>query len=217
MLTVDPFAHHAGPLNVLCLGAHSDDIEIGCGGTLLRLFAERPDTTARWVVFSAAGKRADEARASAADFLAGARSSEVQLEAFRDGFFPYDGGRVKEAFEAIKAQFQPDVVFTHCRGDLHQDHRIVNELTWNTFRDHLVLEYEIPKFDGDMGRPDTFVRLDTGTAARKTDLIWKHFASQREKHWLTRENLLALMRLRAIECRAPEGFAEAFFGRKIVW
>jgi len=216
MLTFDAFRKDTGPLRVLCLGAHSDDIEIGCGGTILRILAEIPDAEFRWVVFSAAGARAAEARASAGDFLAGARSSEISLHEYRDGFFPYTGAEIKETFETLAA-FAPDVVFTHYRDDRHQDHRLVNELTWNTFRDHLILEYEIPKFDGDMGIPNTYVRLERALVDRKVDLIYDHFVSQHGKHWLTRENLAALMRLRAIECRAPGGFAEAFYGRKICW
>jgi LmbE family N-acetylglucosaminyl deacetylase len=170
----------------------------------------------RWVVFSAAGERGAEARASAGAFLDGAARMEVQLHEFRDGFFPYEGGPIKERFEAIK-DFDPDLVFTHTRDDRHQDHRLVNELTWNTFRDHLILEYEIPKYDGDLGAPNVFALVQEDEATRKVDLIEHHFATQRDKHWFSRENLLALMRLRAVECRSPSGFAEAFHGHKVVW
>jgi LmbE family N-acetylglucosaminyl deacetylase len=206
----------SGRLRVLCLGAHSDDIEIGCGGTVLRMLHDFPTAEFRWVVLSAPGRRGEEARASAADFLSGADSPRVDLSEFRDGYFPYVGADIKDFFETLK-DFAPDVVLTHCRNDRHQDHRLVNELTWNTFRDHLVLEYEIPKYDGDLGIPNAFVYLDKATAQRKLELIVRHFASQRSKHWFTAENLSALMRLRGVECRAPQGFAEAFYGRKICW
>src|SRR5213075_97830 len=156
-----------GARNILCLGAHSDDIEIGCGGTMLTLARERSGLNVLWVVFSADGSRAAEARKSARSLLAGARDKRIVLKRFRTSFFPYDGERIKRSFEQIKRSFQPDLVFTHYRDDLHQDHRLLSELTWNTFRDHLVLEYEIPKYDGDMGSPNLFVHLDDAVAERK--------------------------------------------------
>jgi LmbE family N-acetylglucosaminyl deacetylase len=217
MLTTDAFKKDGGRLVVLCLGAHCDDLEIGCGGAVLRILQGFPDAAFRWVVFSASGARGAEARESAGAFLETAKKPVITLEDFRDGFFPYVGYEIKEYFERLKSEVTPDIVFTHYRDDLHQDHRLVNELTWNTFRDQVVLEYEIPKYDGDLGAPNYFVHLDEALARRKADLVWRHFASQRQKHWLTKENLLALMRLRAVECRAPSGFAEGFYCRKMVW
>ncbi len=216
MLTIDAFETH-GPLNILCLGAHCDDIEIGCGATILRLLREHPDAVVRWVVFSGDGERADEARKSAAEFLGDTGAPEIVVKDFRDGFFPYVGYEIKEYFESLKTGPDPDIVLTHYREDRHQDHRVINELTWNTFRDHFVLEYEIPKYDGDMGIPNYFVNVDDDLCRRKVDLVWKHFASQRGKPWLTTENLQALMRIRGIEARSPSGFAEGFYCRKMVW
>jgi LmbE family N-acetylglucosaminyl deacetylase len=200
---------------LLAIGAHSDDIEIGCGGTILRLVAERPGLEVRWVVLSAHGVRVEEARRSAEAFLAGTAHSRVILETFRDGFFPYQGGEVKEFFETLK-DFGPDVVLTHHLGDRHQDHRLVSELTWNTFRDHLVLEYEIPKYDGDLGQPAFYVRLDEVTSRRKVAHLLEHFPSQHGKRWFTEDLFLSLMRLRGMESNAPSRYAEAFFSRKVV-
>jgi len=197
-----------GPLRVLAIGSHADDIEIGCGGTLLRLAQEVSELEVRWVVLSAAGERADEARASAAAF-----GAEVDVQGFRDAFFRY-GPEVKEYFEGLKP-LEPDVIFTHHEGDRHQDHRLVAELTWNTFRDHLILEYEIPKYDGDLGKPNVFFDLDEGLARRKVELLLESFPSQAGKRWFTEDLFLALMRLRGMECNAPSGLAEAFYARKL--
>jgi LmbE family N-acetylglucosaminyl deacetylase len=216
MLTFKAPAPDGRPLEVLCLGAHADDIEIGAGGTVLRILADVPDARFHWVVFSASGARGEEARTSAEAFLAGARNPRIVLKDFRDGFFPYVGYDVKEAFEALATEVEPDIVLTHCRGDLHQDHRLINELTWNTFRDHLILEYEIFKYDADLGQPNLFVYLDEATCQKKADLIWTHFASQRKKPWFTKENMYSLLRLRGVESRAPSGLAEAFHCRKVV-
>jgi LmbE family N-acetylglucosaminyl deacetylase len=202
----------AGALTVLVVGAHSDDIEIGCGGTLLQLVESVPQLHVCWVVLSAPGARADEARLGAAAFL-GTPDADVRLAEFRDGFFPHDVG-VKEFFEDLKADLSPDLVLTHARHDLHQDHRIVCELAWNTFRDHLILEFEIPKYDGDLGSPNVFVPVAEHLARRKAELLVEHFASQRSKHWFTADVFMALMRLRGVESRSPTGFAEAFYGRK---
>lgn len=204
-----------GGFNVLLLGAHSDDIEIGCGGTVLRLLAERPGLRIHWIVCSATPERAAEARASAADFLAGAPPARVDVLSFNDGFFPSQHAEIKHRFEALKS-VEPDLIFTHCRGDLHQDHRIVNELTWNTFRDHAILEYEVPKYDADLGAPNVFVALDEPTARKKAALLRGHFATQSGKPWFDEELFLGLMRLRGSECRAPGRYAEAFYGRKVV-
>jgi LmbE family N-acetylglucosaminyl deacetylase len=210
------FDQAARSLRVLCLGAHSDDIEIGCGGTILRLINEGWKLDVRWIVFCSNESRGAEARASAAEFLAGAKARQVSVEHFRDGFLPYLGPPVKEYFEELKKEPSPDVILTHHRADLHQDHRLVCELTWNTFRDHLILEYEIPKFDGDLGQPNFFVPLEESVARRKSALLLKHFGTQRPKHWFTEDTFLALMRLRAVESRSVHPYAEGFHCRKVV-
>jgi LmbE family N-acetylglucosaminyl deacetylase len=203
-------------LRVLCLGAHSDDIEIGCGGTILRLIAEGWKLDVHWVVLCSNETRGEEARGSAKGFLNGAGRAEIAIERFRDGFLPYSGPPVKEYFEELKKSPSPDVIFTHTRADLHQDHRLVCELTWNTFRDHLILEYEIPKFDGDLGLPNFFVHLDEEIARRKVELLMKHFGTQRSKHWFTEDTFLSLMRLRGVESRSLTHYAEGFHCRKAV-
>lgn len=207
----------AGATRLLALGAHCDDIEIGCGGTMLRLAAERPDLEVRWVVFASTPERAAEARASAAGFLAGFSSWKLQVHGFRDGYLPYEGGRVKDAFEALKSEYAPDLVFTHFRDDRHQDHRLVSDLTWNTWREHLVLEYEVPKYDGDFGSPTVFAPLTAAEMDRKIDLILTHYRSQHGKHWLARDLLQGVARIRGMECVAPEQLAEAFYARKVVF
>ena len=202
-------------LQVLCLGAHSDDIEIGCGGTLLALADAGVRLSVRWVVLSATGVRATEARRGAGRFLRGAVHAEVALAGFRDGFFPFLGAEVKDYLETHRRQGpEPDVVFTHYRHDRHQDHRLVSDLTWNTYRDHLVLEYEIPKWDGDLGVPNAFVPLAPAIARRKVRHLREVFATQRSKRWFTDDTFMSLMRLRGIECAAPGGLAEAFYLRK---
>lgn len=203
------------PLRVLALGAHADDIEIGCGGTLLRLAAERRQLEVTWVVLCATPERAAEARRSAAAFLEGVERQRVVVRDFRDGFLPYAGAAVKEAFEELKLQVEPDLILTHHRQDLHQDHRLVSELTWNTWRNHLVLEYEIPKYDGDFGAPNAFVSISEAVLQRKIDLVLEHYASQRGKHWFTADLLRAVARIRGMECVAPEQVAEAFYARKV--
>ena len=200
---------------MLCLGAHCDDIEIGCGATILRLIADHPDLSVDWVVFTSDADRALEAAASCAAFLAGARDPWVKVLDFETSFLPHAGAALKRAVEELKVRPRPDVVFTHYRHDLHQDHRIVNELTWNTFRDHLVLEYEVPKFDGDFGQPGVFVPIDHEVADRKVALLHEHFASQRDKPWFHTELFRGIMRLRGMECRAESGLAEAFYVRKL--
>jgi LmbE family N-acetylglucosaminyl deacetylase len=202
--------------SVLCLGAHSDDIEIGAGGTLATLVAARPDVRIHWVVFSASEARAAETRASANDLLAAASSVQVDVHGFTDGFFPAEWRDIKGAFELLKSHVRPDLVLTHHRDDRHQDHRMIAELTWNTFRDDLVLEYEIPKFDGELGQPNVFVPIGDRERHRKADAILQHHVSQQGKPWFTRETMDALMRLRGVECRSPSGYAEAFHGRKVV-
>jgi LmbE family N-acetylglucosaminyl deacetylase len=203
------------PLTVLCLGAHADDVEIGCGGTMLRLLAERRRVTVHWVVFSGNDVRAREARASAKRLLRGAAASHIRIERFRDGFLPYDGAAVKDLFEELKSQVSPDVIFTHRGDDAHQDHRLVSELTWNTFRNHCVLEYEIPKYDADLAQPNVFVPLPSAIWRKKVRLILSAFPSQRRRAWFTASTFEALMRLRGVESAAPHGYAEAFHGRKL--
>ena len=203
-------------LRVLCIGAHPDDIEIGCGGLLLSLIGHLRKVHIDWVVFSAAGRRVVEARRSARLFLKNTERSRIRLHRFRDGFFPYQGAEIKKVFERLKTGVAPDLVLTHYRDDRHQDHRVLSDLTWNTFRDHWILEYEIPKFDGDLGSPNVFVPLDKATCELKAQYLNQAFGSQRDKHWFTPETFMGLMRLRGMECRAPGGYAEAFYSRKAV-
>lgn len=209
----------AGPedrLSVLCLGAHSDDIEIGAGATLLSMQERGVRLDVHWCVLSGIGEREIEARASALDFLSAAQRSQIEIMSFRDGFFPEQGEAIKSWFEALRERVDPDLILTHREGDAHQDHRHVCRLTWNTFRDHCILEYEIPKWDGDMGRPNLYVPISAGALKRKVDLLITHFGSQRSKQWFDSETFLGLARLRGMECRAPERYAEAFVGRKLV-
>src|SRR5580658_9319757 len=194
-LNMNPNKGAGEEVTVLCLGAHSDDIEIGCGGTILKLKAQFQRLRVHWVVLSASGTRRDEAARAAELFTAGSEK-KIVLKEFRDGFLPFSGGAVKEFFEELKGQLQPDLIFSHWSGDAHQDHRIVSDLTWNTFRDHLILEYEIPKYDGDMGRPNMFVPLDASLYQQKVDFLFQAFESQRSKRWFERETFLSLMRLR---------------------
>jgi LmbE family N-acetylglucosaminyl deacetylase len=202
------------PSNVLLLGAHCDDIEIGCGGTAMQLVRRYPSAKFMWVTLSSDAQRAAETRAAAARLLAGAQDTVIRVEEFRGSYFPYSGAALKDYFEGLKA-FAPDLILTHCRNDLHQDHRVTNELTWNTFRDHLILEYEIPKFDGDLGAPNVFLPLTRAEMKRKCDILIDCFPSQAERAWFTRDTFEAIARLRGIECNAPEGYAEAFYGRKL--
>jgi len=203
-------------LNILALGAHADDIEIGCGGSLLRLLAEHPRSAVHWVVFSGSAARAEEARASAQELLGDEPGRAIVCGGFRDGFFPYQGAEIKDFFEGIKRDFAPDLIFTHRRDDAHQDHRLVAELTWNTFRDHLIFEYEIPKYDGDLGKPNVFIRLSEETCRRKVAILMRHFATQRNKHWFTDDLFLGLLRLRGMEANSPTAYAEGFYCRKVV-
>jgi LmbE family N-acetylglucosaminyl deacetylase len=204
-----------GGLRVLAIGAHSDDIEIGCGGTVLRLVEDGLAASVGWVVLTAVGERAEEARTSAAAFLKQAPEHEVVVRDFRDGFLPYEGWQVKEFFEELK-RFDPDLVLTHRREDMHQDHRLVGELTWNTFRNHLVLEYEVPKYEGDLGQPNLFVTLDRSRCERKIELLMEGFQSQRDHRWFTEDTFWSLLRLRGLESNSPTTYAEAFHARKLV-
>jgi LmbE family N-acetylglucosaminyl deacetylase len=208
--------HLGSARRILCLGAHSDDIEIGIGGTLLKLAEQVTDLEICWVVFSAPGPRADEASRSANDFLGGVANKQVNIGSFRESYFPSEWPSIKDWFEQIKAKFDPDIVFTHYRDDRHQDHRVLSDLAWNTFRNHLILEYEILKYDGDLGTPNTFIPLSEQHCARKIELLLKHFKTQSTKHWFTSDTFEAMHRIRGIECASATGRAEAFYCRKLV-
>ncbi len=211
-----PLAETGRRLSILCLGAHSDDIEIGAGATLLSLRDRGTELAVHWCVLSAGGARETEARRSAADFLATVADARIEVMAFRDGFFPEQGEAIKQWFESLKPRVEPDLVLTHRRDDAHQDHRLVCRLTWNTFRNHQILEYEIPKWDGDLGQPNVYVPVSAAALDRKIELLMAHFGSQRSKQWFDDETFRGLARLRGMECRAPERYAEAFVGRKVV-
>jgi LmbE family N-acetylglucosaminyl deacetylase len=203
-------------LQILCLGSHADDIEIGCGGTILKLAREYPGCEFHWVVFSAIGPREGEARHAAAKFVDPSRLKGPTLKSFEDGFMPFVGSAIKKEFEAIKQTISPDLIFTHNRKDAHQDHRLISELTWNTFRNHLILEYEIPKYDGDMGQPNVYVSLTPEQYEKKVQSIMESFPSQHGKRWFQRETFFSLMRLRGMECNAASGYAEAFYAHKLL-
>jgi LmbE family N-acetylglucosaminyl deacetylase len=203
-------------LEILCLGAHPDDIEIGCGGSIIRLAEQYPESLFHWVVFSGAGVREAEARCAAALFAGPTRLQGPLVKTFQDGFMPFVGAEVKAVFEELKQVASPDLIFTHTREDAHQDHRLICDLTWNTFRDHFILEYEIPKFDGDMGRPSVFLPLQAEVCQRKTRYLMDTFQSQHSKRWFREDTFLSLMRLRGMECNASSGYAEAFYCRKMV-
>ena len=207
---------HAPVGHILCLGAHCDDIEIGCGGTVLKLLQSRSDVRVDWVVFTSDDERAPEARAGAAAILAGAAESSVVLREFRQRYLPFVGDEVKEFFDELGASIRPDLIFTHYREDLHQDHRLLAKLTYNTWRDRLILEYEIPKWDGDVARLNTYVQLDDSHCDRKIETIMSSYSSQADKHWFSPETFRATLRLRGIECKSPSGYAEAFRCRKLV-
>lgn len=203
------------PFRLLVLGAHSDDIEIGCGGTVLRWAELIAPLEVDWLVLSGSEERAREASTSAAAFLKGTEA-RVTLREFREGFFPHQGSALKEFFESLKGEVDPDLILTHYRGDLHQDHRTIAELTWQTFRDHLVLEYEVPKYDGDLGSPNLFVELSAAQGRRKVELLQESFPSQSAKHWFNEETFWAMLRLRGMESRSATGYAEAFYARKLL-
>jgi len=216
MLKFDlPFQKNT-PLRVLCLGAHSDDIEIGCGGTILRLLSAYDDLEFHWVVFGSSGQRDDEAVASANKFLEGASKKKIIVNNFRNSFFPYIGEDIKNYFEEIKKEVSPDIIFTHYRHDLHQDHRLISDLTWNTYRGPLILEYEIIKYDGDLGKPNFFVHLDEAICEKKIGFLMDSFNTQRAKDWFTPDAFKSILRIRGIESKAPSNYAEGFYCRKMV-
>lgn len=202
-------------LRVLCIGAHCDDIEIGCGGTLLEWQRHQAAVTFDWVILSGTAERRDEARRARDFFLAAPHQGELRLGNFADGCFPAAYGEIKAFFESLKDLALPDVIFCHERDDRHQDHRIINEMVWSTFRDQMILEYEIPKWDGGLGQPNVYVALDATTAERKADALWEAYASQRNRHWFSRDTFISMLRMRGLECRSPSGYAEAFHGRKL--
>jgi LmbE family N-acetylglucosaminyl deacetylase len=203
-------------LKILCIGAHSDDIEIGCGGSILRLLSENKDVEVYWVILGSSGQRDKEAVESANKFLADAKKKKVIIKNFKNSFFPYMGGEIKTFFEKIIKRVSPDIIFTHYRHDLHQDHRLVSELTWNTFRDHLILEYEIIKYDGDIGIPNLFVHLTDAICRDKINIIIDSFKTQREKDWFTQDAFFSILRIRGIESKAPEKYAEGFYCKKLI-
>jgi LmbE family N-acetylglucosaminyl deacetylase len=204
-------------IKILCLGSHCDDIEIGCGGTLLSILQKSKNAEVYWIVFSSDSRREKEARSSANKFLECSGSKTIKIEKFRDGFFPYIGLKIKDCFEGIKQEISPDVIFTHYRMDLHQDHRTISELTWNTFRNNLILEYEIPKYDGDFGTPNFFVPLEASICHRKVNNVLSCFKTQGEKSWFTEDLLYSILRIRGMECVSTTNYAEAFYCRKVIY
>lgn len=202
--------------HILCLGCHADDVEIGCGGTLLRWIRQFPEATVHWVVLSGEGARADEARQSAEAFLQNAGGRHIVIRNFRDRFFPYQGEEIKNCIHSIAAEVSPDIIFTHRRDDAHQDHRLVAELTWHAFRNHLILEYEIPKYEGDLGKPNVFVPLSESICREKVERLNECFPSQHDKPWFTADTFWSLLRIRGLECNSPSRLAEGFYSRKIV-
>jgi LmbE family N-acetylglucosaminyl deacetylase len=216
MLSLLPSFDHSRPVRLLCIGAHSDDLEIGCGGTVMSWLESPHPVEVTWVVLTAQGERAREARSSAKALLRRAAATDLILGEFRDGFLPSQYEDVKGFFESVKTRGPFDMVLTHRLEDRHQDHRLAAELTWNTWRNQLVLEYEIMKYEGDLGQPNVFVPLSAASVRRKAAHLERHFGSQRAKDWFSGENFMALSRLRGMECRSPSGHAEAFHARKLL-
>ena len=204
-------------LNILCLGAHPDDIEIGCGGVILRIIEEYKNVHFFWVIFSAEEDRKIEANNSAKNFLKKAKSKKLNIEDFRENYFPFIGTSIRDYFTQLKNLYTPDIIFTHYHNDAHQDHRLISNFTWNTFRNHLILEYEIPKYDGDLGSPNLFFPLIESICQKKIKHILKNFNTQKIKHWFTEDTFFSLLRLRGIESNSPSKYAEAFYCRKIIF
>lgn len=204
------------PFRMLCLGAHCDDIEIGCGGSILQLALQHINSYVKWVVFTSTEERRREAQNAAEKFLIDVPRKDIVIRDFPDSYLPYVAGEVKAYFEELKATFDPDIVFTHFGKDAHQDHRLINELTWNTYRNHLILEYEIPKYDGDLGAPNFFIPIDPEKVEQKTNLILENYHSQSQKQWFDRETFLSLLRLRGMESASETRYAEAFYIKKAV-
>ena len=207
--------HFESIRSILCLGAHADDIESGCGGMVLKLLEENPGIEVHWVVFSAAGERRGEAQRTAEFFLAGAAGRTIEIENFRDASFPYQGQELKDRFLRLEKEVRPDLIFTHRRADRHQDHRFLAELTWNAFRNHVILEYEIPKYEGDLGAPNFFVPLSETNAQKKVNGLMQGFPTQTARSWFTEDLFWSLMRIRGIECHSPTRYAEGFTASKL--
>ena len=216
MVNLKAILDRGQPLRILALGAHCDDIEIGCGGALLSLIENYNVEAVHWVVFSSNEIREAEAQRSANSFLSEVKSRSIVIKNFRNGYFPYVGAEIKDYFETIKQDFSPNLILTHYRDDRHQDHRVISDLSWNTFRNHMILEYEIPKYDGDISNPNFFIHIEEKHKKNKIQNLLKHFSSQKDKQWFTEETFEAIMRLRGIESNAPEGYSEAFYARKLV-
>ena len=216
MFSLSFFPENKKP-KILCLGAHSDDIEIGCGGTILKLIDDFPEAQFYWAVFSGDNNRAKEAKRSANVFLNGAESRIIDLHDFKESYFPFYGAEIKDFFEALKQEFSPDLIFTHYRNDAHQDHRLLSDLTWNTYRNHLILEYEIPKYDGDLGNPNLFVHLNEHFVQMKVKYICETFTSQNQKLWFSEDAFKSIMRIRGIESNSSSKYAEGFHCRKMVF
>jgi len=214
MLNINFFEIKKNP-KILCLGAHSDDIEIGCGGTILKLLKRNQNAHIRWIVFSANNIRAKEAQESSSFFIKKAKSKQIYIHNFKESYFPFIGAKIKDCFEKIRKEFDPDIIYTHSRYDKHQDHKLISNLTWNTFRDHLVLEYEIPKYDGDLKNPNFYVYLDKQIVNKKVKLIYETFKSQTKKYWFSKDTFKGLMRIRGLESNSPSGYSEAFHCHKI--
>ncbi|AHW60971.1 N-acetylglucosaminyl deacetylase, LmbE family [Draconibacterium orientale] len=202
------------PLKILCLGAHCDDIEIGAGGTLLKIIQENEVSHLSWIVFASNKIRKQEALISAHRFVEDIPNNKVSINTFRDGFLKTEFVKIKEYFEELKKDIDPDLIFTHYRKDRHQDHRLISDLTWNTWRNHMILEYEIPKYDGDLGIPNFYVPLQEEIIHKRNKIILESFISQQNKHWFDEATFNALPRLRGIE--STSRFAEAFYVRKLV-
>ena len=216
-MTPIQFAREKGKgLKVLCLGAHCDDIEIGCGGSLLKLINSGMVEEVQWIVFASNPKRKKEAEHCAGLFLKGLENQKVTVLDHRDAFLNFSALEIKEYLESVKGAFDPDLIFTHYRDDRHQDHRLISDLTWNTFRNHLILEYEIPKYDGDLGIPNCFFQLTETLAEKKINFLLEGFPSETGKHWFDRETFLAIMRIRGLESANKHKYAEAFHARKLI-
>lgn len=203
------------PAEILLLGAHCDDIEIGCYGVIANLLSKSAVSRIRWIVFSSGSVRENEARESANALVDNRCDTQIDVLNFRNGHFPAIVSDIKDYFETLKAEVNPDLIFTHYLSDRHQDHRTIAELTWNTFRNHTILEYEIPKYDGDLGNPGVFVPLNENTVTNKGIHLLQYFESQRSRSWFTQSTFESILRIRGIECNAESGFAEAFYARKL--
>jgi len=204
-------------INILCLGAHSDDIEIGCGGTILRILQEFDNICVKWIVFSALNDRKTEAVQSAKNFLNNVKKQNVIIKDYKENYFPFIGDKIKDYYDEIKYNFNPDIIFTHYKNDAHQDHKIISDITWNTFRNHMILEYEIPKYDGDFGSPNLFIKLPENVCQKKINYIMNNFKTQKRKNWFTDDTFWALLRLRGMEAKSPSKYAEAFYCKKIIF